>query len=95
MGLEELLRALTELRDVYITDYDENETFNKWFDGNESEFCSLSNLEKEENKKYKDFVGLEVKRDMTESDFFYASVASATVYYYDDNLAKYEVKVKL
>lgn len=92
--LEELLLALKELRDVYHVDYDDNETFNKWFEGNESEFSSVSNLAKPENKKYKGFVGLDVENDLTESEF-YASIESYKVYYYDEYLAKYEVIVKL
>lgn len=93
-ALEELLLALKELQNVYHVDYDSNETFNKWFEGNESEFSSRSNLEKEENKKYKGFVGLAVENDLTDSEF-YASIDKYKVYYYDENLAKYNVNVKL
>ena len=90
-ALEELLLALNELRNVYVTDYDENETFNKWFDGNESEF-EFANAT--ESDKYEPFVGLGVENSL--SDYgFYAAIDSYKVYYYDENLSKYNVNVKL
>ncbi len=81
----------TLVKAVDVTDYDENETFNKWFDGNESEF-EFANAA--ESDKYEPFVGLGVENSL--SDYgFYAAIDSYKVYYYDENLSKYNVNVKL
>lgn len=88
-ALNELLLALTELREVDVTEYDDNEKFRKWFSCNDYEYVN-----KEEQDKYFPFVWL-TPEDSLRHYGCYAAIEKYKVYYYDENLAKYNVKVKL
>lgn len=88
-ALEELLLALTELREVAVTEYDDNATFQKWFSSNDYEYES-----KVEQEKYFPFVWLTPENSLRHYGC-YAAIEKYKVYYYDEKLAKYNVNVKL
>ena len=89
-ALEEFVLAMEDLWGKYQHEHENNEHYRKWFNREDYDFGS-----KEAELRYLPFVSLDVERDLTYGDFSNAKFNGYTVYYFDENMLKYEVEVKV